>query len=382
MVKILHTADLHLGAPFSGLPLRERERFRLLQEEALRKMVEYASREGVALFLVAGDLFDSWDIPSATVDHVFSCLQSLGCPVVIAPGNHDPLTARSPYLTRELPENVFVFRSESLSSFSFPDVGIDVFGYGFTGPTLDRSPIESLDDNFAIDDRLSILLLHGDLDSPLSRYGSIRSSDLSRSGADYVALGHVHNAKDELLSFGTVAGAYAGFPFGRSFDERGFGSVRVITLTEKDDGSSPILSSERIRVSDSRFEVLDTDVTGCGSDDETAELLRHFFKKNALGNETALRLSLSGEVSPRYTPDVNALTARLSLDGAPSPLFLSDHTLPILDGGYLEEDLTLRGELYRTLKPKMLTGSDEERKDAALALRIGLAALDGRPILS
>ena len=382
MKKILHTADLHIGAPFSGLPIRERERFRLLQEKALRRMVEYARLESVVLFLIAGDLFDSWDLPRATVEAVFSCLSSLDCPVLIAPGNHDPLTAHSPYLTQKLPENVFVFRSEALSAFSFPEIGIDVFGYGFTSPMLDRSPIESLDDNFAIGDRLSILLLHGDLDSPLSRYGSIRSQDLSRSGADYVALGHVHNAPDELFSFGTAAGAYAGFPFGRSFDERGFGSARVITLTEKDDGSSPILSSERIRVSDSRFEVLNIDVTGCESDDEAADLLRHFFTENALGAETALRLSLSGEVSPRYTPDTKALTARLSVDGAPAPLLLSDHTLPVLDGGYLEQDLTLRGELYRTLKPRMLEGSEEERRDAALALRIGLAAIDGRPILS
>ena len=382
MTKILHTADLHIGAPFSGLSVRERERFLSAQIATLRNTVAYARRERIALLLVAGDLFDSWDISADTVNAVFSSLASLDAPVVIAPGNHDPLSERSAYRKYPLPKNVFVFQSRELSKFSFPDVGVDVFGYAFTEPTLDRSPLDSLDDNFAIGDRHSILLLHGDLDSPLSRYGSIRSQDLARSGADYVALGHVHNAPDELLSFGTAMGAYAGFPLGRSFDERGFGSFRVITLSESENGASPITGETRVRASDFRFETLSVDLTGCASDDEATDKIRALLSDRAIGSEAALRLTLTGEVPPHYTPDTDALIMRLSGQDAPSPLYLTDRTLPILDSGYLEKDLTLRGEFYRTLKPKMLDGTDEERESAALALRIGLAALDGRPILS
>lgn len=382
MIKILHTADLHLGAPFSGLPLRERERLRLAQTDSLRRAVEYANRAGVSLFLVAGDLFDSWEFPRETVDTVFSILASLDCPVVIAPGNHDPASQGSPYLTYALPENVFVFTSERLERFSFPESGLDVYGYAFTEETLDRSPLEGLDDNFALGDRTSILLLHGDLDSPLSRYGNIRSQDLMRSGADYIALGHVHNVADALLPFGTSLGAYAGFPFGRSFDERGFGSVRVLTLRRAEDGASPIAHAERVETAKHRFECHSLDLTGVESDDEAEEKIRILLAENGLSRETSLRLTLEGEVPPHYTPSVEALTARLSGDSVPSPLLLFDRTLPVLGGDFLENDLTLRGELYRVLKPKMLSGTDEERADAALALRLGLRALDGRPILS
>ena len=56
-------------------------------------------------------------------------------------------------------------------------------------------------------------------------------------------------------------------------------------------------------------------------------------------------------------------------------------TLPLMDGGALAEDMTVRGELYRTLLPMMQNGSPEERRTAASALRIGLRALDGRPFL-
>ncbi|MBR2906515.1 MAG: DNA repair exonuclease [Clostridia bacterium] len=381
MIKILHTGDLHLGSPFSGLSPRESRRCRERQEESFGKMIGYAKAEGISLFLIAGDLFDGDAVSTDTLDNVFDALASLPCPVVIAPGNHDPYRVGSPYTARVLPENVYVFDSEALTRFSFPTLGVDVFGYAFTSPAYRESPLASLPDNFCLGEGLSILLAHGDLDSPLSRYAPIRSQDLARSGADYVALGHVHNAEDEILSVGATAYAYCGFPEGRSFDECGFGSFRVITLSSDASVDSPIEGAERVRCSTHRYESRRCDVTGCESDPDTAERIRAFLAENGFGSETTLRLTLDGEVSPRYTPDPSRIAGLLDGNAIPSPLTLLDRTLPVLGSDYLESDLTLRGELYRILKPKMLSGSEEERLDAALALRLGLAALDERPIL-
>ena len=55
-------------------------------------------------------------------------------------------------------------------------------------------------------------------------------------------------------------------------------------------------------------------------------------------------------------------------------------TLPQMDGDYLERDTTLRGELYRTLLPKLTSENADERRLASRALRIGLAAIDGRSV--
>jgi hypothetical protein len=43
--------------------------------------------------------------------------------------------------------------------------------------------------------------------------------------------------------------------------------------------------------------------------------------------------------------------------------------------------LSLRGVLYRVLAEKMRQGSEYDRQVAAAALRYGLAALDGRPVV-
>ena len=95
---------------------------------------------------------------------------------------------------------------------------------------------------------------------------------------------------------------------------------------------------------------------------------------------TSLRLAVCGDVAVEYTPDTARIAASLGDCGFYS-LEVEDDTLPLLGDTSLADDMTVRGELYRTLLPKMREGSAEERRIAADALRIGLRALDGRSIL-
>jgi exonuclease SbcD len=84
-VKLLHTADWHVGKGLAG-------RSRAGEHRAvLDETVELARREEVDLVVVAGDLFDSAS-PSPEAEHiVFQTLLSLSnvAPVVAIPGNHD-----------------------------------------------------------------------------------------------------------------------------------------------------------------------------------------------------------------------------------------------------------------------------------------------------
>ncbi|HEY5628525.1 MAG TPA: metallophosphoesterase, partial [Candidatus Limnocylindrales bacterium] len=66
MLRLLHTADVHLGARHTDLgdraaALRER------QFAAFRASIDLALAERVDLFLIAGDLFDSNVQPRRTV---------------------------------------------------------------------------------------------------------------------------------------------------------------------------------------------------------------------------------------------------------------------------------------------------------------------------
>ena len=68
MVKLLHTADLHLDSPFSGLTPEEALRRRRLQRQIPMALAERCRAEGCGLWLVAGDVFDGGRLAPETVE--------------------------------------------------------------------------------------------------------------------------------------------------------------------------------------------------------------------------------------------------------------------------------------------------------------------------
>jgi exonuclease SbcD len=86
-VKVLHTADWHVGKHLRGRRSRLEEHERVLDE-----IVQVATREGVDLVLVVGDLFDSRTPEPDAQRLVWNTLLSLratGADVVVVAGNHD-----------------------------------------------------------------------------------------------------------------------------------------------------------------------------------------------------------------------------------------------------------------------------------------------------
>lgn len=100
-MKILHTADWHLGKwldKFSRLPE---------QKEVLDEICEIAEQEKVDLILIAGDLFDTFNPSAESLELFYRTLKRLGNngtrPVIAIAGNHDqPERIEAPdHLARE-----------------------------------------------------------------------------------------------------------------------------------------------------------------------------------------------------------------------------------------------------------------------------------------
>ncbi len=368
MIKLLHCADLHLDSPFSALGLSRGEAAREEQRELFKTLVCAAKNRRVNLLLVAGDLFDSGFTSPATVQFAADMFSTLSCPVVISPGNHDPYTDGGLY-TADFPENVYIFKSDKMSSFYFDKLNIAVHGYAFTGKSHEESPLDcelSLDPT-----KVNILCAHADLDVPLSPYAPITSRQIASSGFDYVALGHVHNA-GAIETLGKTVTAYSGCLQGRSFDELGFGGAISVEIDHNK------VSCERIPIAKRRYMTETVDVTGAMSDTDVLSKLRERISINGYKTETALRITLTGLVSPTYTPAIKVM------EETPLGLYkleIKDNTTPILDADALSKDMTIRGEYYRLLARKIKNGTEEERAAASAALRIGLCALEGKPII-
>jgi DNA repair exonuclease SbcCD nuclease subunit len=105
MLRLLHTADVHLGARHADLgeaAVAQRER----QFAAFVRTIDLALAEGVDVVLVAGDLFDSNVQPRRSVERVAAELRRLVAGrirTVITPGTHDVYDRASVYRAHDLP---------------------------------------------------------------------------------------------------------------------------------------------------------------------------------------------------------------------------------------------------------------------------------------
>lgn len=376
MIKILHTADLHLDSAFSSLTPQQSEERREGLRNTFRKMMAFAAEEKVDIVLMPGDVFDSAFISRDTSDVLCSCFESLACPVVIAPGNHDPYTQSSIYASGRLPKNVRVFSSEIPTHFDFPELNLSVWGSAFTRDRYENSVlnlIRGLDP-----EKINILCQHADTRSPISPHAPIAAKDIAYRGFVYAALGHVHIPPEPTVITSpdgerTTTVAYSGCPEGRSFDEPGFGGALLVET----DGKTTSL--RRLQFSEKRYMVDELDVSGADSDSFIVERIKALVNAKGYGNETTLRVILRGEVSSSLHADLAAIASQAK--GELYSLEIRDRTLPCFDVSFLENDFSLRGALYSSLSEKLSSNDEYERRVAAEALKIGLAAIDGRRIM-
>lgn len=369
-MRILHTGDLHLDSAFSSFAQRDAEHYRELGRELLQDIFDCAEHEKCQMILIAGDLFDSKFVSNDTRALFVSLVKNSNIPVVIAPGNHDPYSENSFYsiIEKEALENLYIFSAPELQIFDFDELRVRVFGYAFTSPILNESPIltsEMPDDN----GYLKLLCAHTDMTSPLSRYAPISVAELSRFDFAYSALGHIHNPSDKEDIEGRVR--YCGFAEGRSFDELGEGGVYIVDV---DEFSCDV---KRIVLSSRAFFIEDFNIS---NDVDVKEKLCADLNAENYPNGAYLRLILTGTADRQTVKDlknsIEEIRERVDLEY----LEIEDATIPIYDGKYLEKDVTIRGEIYRSLLPSLTSSDADVRRKSMLALKIALSAIDGNNV--
>lgn len=364
MIKILHTADLHLDAPFSGCTPSERAARRNEQRQVLRDICDICKEEKINLLLIAGDLFDSDFVRADTSAFIAKCFEEIpDTYVFIAPGNHDPYYERSPYRAAKFPGNVHIFMEQTLSHFDIPSLNTTVYGFGFEKRSIAGNPIDGL--RVRDDTKINILLCHGDLDDAASEYFNIKSEDLEGSFLNYAALGHIHKA-GEFMRLGKTTCAYSGCPLGRGFDE--FGEKGVI-VGEIGVGN---VALRHMPIEGRRYEIAQVSLDECKS--EEAALSKISDTCGDYGENVALRIVLSGNVQTEIGISVERVRSVLA---KPRYIEIKNETLYLPDMEELMRENSLRGEFCRKIKPMLESEDTLLRKTAALALKYGLSALSG-----
>lgn len=368
MIRILHTGDVHLDTPFSGLDPKLAVARRAELRDTFKSIVKYARDTAIDLFLVAGDLTDCKFATSETVRLIVDELATLRCPVVISPGNHDPADGHGIWSNTDFSPNVHVFKDNRISRFAFDEIGVDVYGYAFTSPEMTESPL--IGEFVHERDRINVLVCHGNMLTPVSRYVPITREQLAAFGADYAALGHVHNY--DLV--GGVAGgctyAYCGCPEGRDFGECGELGAAIVEISQDGAGGEKAVRVTRKRFCRRIYADVRVPLAGAASEGEVIAAART--AAAGLESETVLRLTFTGITAEGAAVNADRIIAAL-------PKFYSvtvrDETVPSL--AFADGDMSIRGEYCRLLAPMLASADEKERKTAVLALRMGLSALAG-----
>lgn len=242
-MRILHTADLHLGRQFFGLSLEEDH------EVVLGQIVEALVAEQVEVLVIAGDVFDRASPPSSAIRQFNRFLKRVAdeteAAVVMISGNHDSgdrieamsvFSTASRVLVRGIADPVevpLVLRDAhgevafSALAFSYEYAAREVFGDESISTPSDviAAQIAAAKANVPKGARW-IVVAHafvaggavGETERALTRVGGIETVPAEIfDGANYVSLGHLHKPQE----VGAPHVRYSGAPLAFGFDEAG-----------------------------------------------------------------------------------------------------------------------------------------------------------------
>ncbi|MDX8045702.1 DNA repair exonuclease [Gracilibacillus sp. S3-1-1] len=238
MITFIHCADLHLDSPFKGLkniPTDLLAAVRKSTFKALDNLTEQAIKHQVDFVLLVGDVFDQEE--QSMQAHMallkaFRRLEAHQINVYISFGNHDYLASQT--FPRNYPDNVYVFNSETVSSYPFKkgeQVAARIYGFSYEN----RAVLDNKIKEYQKTDEpcFHIATLHGSIGNEQAKehatYAPFQLSELKEAGFDYWALGHIHK-RDVLAEHPPIV--YPGNIQGRSTKETGEKGCYLVTLTE------------------------------------------------------------------------------------------------------------------------------------------------------
>lgn len=370
-VRLLHVADVHLGAPlgnFEGYAAHRREHV----EAAFRRTVDAALAERVHAVLLAGDLFDTHRPEARVVElarRELARLREAGIPVLAVPGTHDSLLLPDCVYRREdLPIDRLFDAPTFDGPYRLDAGGTPVWIYGIAADPRRPGGWTSL--TRTADEGIHVALVHAACkdrpdwtiqpeDLPFD------AADLPRMGMDYVALGHYHNQRVFEAPDGRVLAAYPGSIEGRDWTETG---PRRVLLVEWADGA-PAPTLRPIPVHSRVLESGELDVSGAVSEDDVRERIRAHCPRESLW-----RIVLVGEPETPLRPDSIAA----DLEAHYGYLQVVDETTVVTSRRVADlcEERTVRGEFFRRLVAERERAAGErERRVADRALKLGMRVL-------
>jgi DNA repair exonuclease SbcCD nuclease subunit len=374
-LRILHTSDIHIGAPFEFLGDRGKEQ-RSAVRQAFQRITGMASGEGFQLLLIAGDLFEAaYSVSDSDLSFVIGCIDGMGGNVatVILPGSHDYWAPGAVFEMErgrfEKAAGVHLLTPEK-RTVRFEELNLAVHGIALESNAGSDDPLSGLAPSG--DMRWNIAMAHGSV-AGASAAGEPGEHPIhienAPAGFDYIALGHWHSYREIRPSGPPVI--YSGAPELIARDQRGAGSVVAVTL------SAEGIATERVRVGTRRVVRHSLDCTGIGANEE---IVGRVLSDVEAGDNAVLELELTGVVGIDAAIDAAGLAADLEDRG-----FFSVRIVGGMPAREIDRDEllaipadTVAGRFIRLMLEKIDGASGEDKVKCEQALQIGYQLFRGR----
>jgi exonuclease SbcD len=362
-MKLLHTSDLQLDAPFLFLG-ESGQRHRQQLRHTFAAIVEMARNGDYQMLLITGDLFNSNRPLQSTLDTVLHLLGKLKIPVCILPGNHDPYHSRSIYRRVIFPSNVTIFNTD-LRFKVFPNLDLAIYGNAVTSKDDGLRPLEGVYPQSKA--HWHVAMAHGNIVTGLVERPDrpIDPGEIEKCGMDYVALGDWHSFAD--YSQGSVKAIYSGAPEPTAYHQDGAGFLSRVTLTE---GGVQV---EKVRVGKIRAGQVYIDISGRKESEIRDLIMEHD------GECRMVEVILSG------LTEIGTLINPAELETILRPHFyalrICDQSHPKMDDISLSEYPTghVIRKFIQAMSDQAQQAQDGHQKEIAeQALQLGVALLQGK----
>ena len=408
MVRLIHTADLHLDSAFSSRfskeEAEERRRNLLI---AWNKLLQYGIERKVQAILISGDLFDSPVVSRSTMEIFLSSIRkNPEISFFYLRGNHD--TKNTFRFRDDLPKNLFLFSKEGKkyrlkeklvllgqefygterrnefpeepygterrsefpeesygteSLLELPEEPEELVEEELLSPSSAKDAVQSIW-NLKEED-CNILMLHGALREggpEVQNEQGISLKQLSRYPIHYLALGHIH--KREEGKCGSLYYIYPGCLQGRGFDEEGEKGFYYVEIEEE----TKEIKAEFVPLKEGEFRIIPLFLSEEDGTLDAEEKIRESLKKEGAEAKDSVRIILKGEKRAEEERNLRYLEKQLEEEYA--YIEIKEETKLKLRKEEFIHEKGLKGEFLRMVCES--ESLSEEEKEKLMILGIGL----------
>lgn len=395
MVRLIHTADLHLDSAFSSRfskeEAEERRRNLLI---AWNKLLQYGIERKVQAILISGDLFDSPVVSRSTMEIFLSSIRkNPEISFFYLRGNHD--TKNTFRFRDDLPKNLFLFSKEGKkyrlkeklvllgqefygterrnefpeepygteSLLELPEEPEELVEEELLSPSSAKDAVQSIW-NLKEED-CNILMLHGALREggpEVQNEQGISLKQLSRYPIHYLALGHIH--KREEGKCGSLYYIYPGCLQGRGFDEEGEKGFYYLEIEEE----TKEIKAEFVPLKEGEFRIIPLFLSEEDGTLDAEEKIRESLKKEGAEAKDSVRIILKGEKRAGEERNLRYLEKQLEEEYA--YIEIKEETKLKLRKEEFIHEKGLKGEFLRMVCES--ESLSEEEKEKLMILGIGL----------